>query len=55
MGAAKRTDHLDFVSVFATELRHGDNVIVKAGDVVLADGEVIEGIVNILLNALGFA
>jgi K+-transporting ATPase ATPase B chain len=38
------TDHLDFLSVFATDLRRGDHVIVKAGDLVPADGEVIEGI-----------
>jgi K+-transporting ATPase ATPase B chain len=37
-------DHLDFESVFATELRIGDAVLVKQGDLVPADGEVIEGI-----------
>jgi K+-transporting ATPase ATPase B chain len=37
-------DHLDFVSVFATELRRGDCVIVKAGDLIPADGEIVEGI-----------
>ncbi len=41
------TDHLDFVSVFATELRRGDHVIVKSGDLMPADGEVIEGIASV--------
>src|SRR6476469_3093898 len=41
------TDHLDFVSVFATELRRGDHVIVKSGDLLPADGEVIEGIASV--------
>jgi K+-transporting ATPase ATPase B chain len=38
------TDHLDFLSVFATELQRGDHVLVKAGDLIPADSEVIEGI-----------
>src|SRR5689334_3588265 len=38
------TDHLDFLPVFATDLRRGDYVIVKADDLVPADGEVVEGI-----------
>jgi K+-transporting ATPase ATPase B chain len=41
------TDHLDFLSVFATELRRGELVIVKAGDLVPADGEVMEGIASV--------
>jgi K+-transporting ATPase ATPase B chain len=40
-------DHLDFLSVFATDLRRGDHVLVKAGDLVPADGEVIEGIASV--------
>jgi K+-transporting ATPase ATPase B chain len=40
-------DHLDFLSVFATELRRGDFVIVKAGDLIPADGEVVEGIASV--------
>ena len=31
------TDHLDFLSVFATELQRGDHVLVKAGDLIPAD------------------
>ena len=46
------TDHLDFVSVFATELRRGDHVIVKAGDLMPADGEVIEGIAAVDESAI---
>jgi K+-transporting ATPase ATPase B chain len=41
------SDHLDFVSVFATELRVGDYVLVKAGDPIPADGEVVEGIASV--------
>ena len=41
------TDHLDFLSVFATELRRGDFVLVKTGDLIPADGEVIEGIASV--------
>src|SRR6478752_3763248 len=33
-------NHLDFLSVFATDLRSGDLVLVKAGDLIPADGEV---------------
>jgi K+-transporting ATPase ATPase B chain len=40
-------DHLDFESVFATELRVGDYVLVKAGDLIPADGEVVEGIASV--------
>ncbi|HKT58570.1 MAG TPA: potassium-transporting ATPase subunit KdpB [Gemmatimonadales bacterium] len=40
-------DHLDYLSVFATELRRGDYVIVKAGDLIPADGEVVEGIASV--------
>jgi K+-transporting ATPase ATPase B chain len=45
-------DHLDFLSVFATELRRGDHVIVKAGDLIPADGEVIEGIASVDESAI---
>jgi K+-transporting ATPase ATPase B chain len=40
-------NHLDFLSVFATELRSGDYVIVKAGDLIPADGEVVEGVASV--------
>jgi K+-transporting ATPase ATPase B chain len=40
-------DHLDYESVFATELRAGDHVFVKAGDIIPADGEVVEGIASV--------
>jgi K+-transporting ATPase ATPase B chain len=45
-------DHLDFVSVFATELRRGDHVLVKAGDLLPADGHVIEGIASVDESAI---
>jgi len=45
-------DHLDFVSVFATELRRGDHVLVKAGDLLPADGDVIEGIASVDESAI---
>src|ERR1700710_1295810 len=35
-------DHLDFELVFATELEVGDYVLVKTGDLIPADGEVVE-------------
>jgi K+-transporting ATPase ATPase B chain len=40
-------DHLDIELVFATDLRIGDHVIVKAGEVIPADGEVVEGIASV--------
>jgi K+-transporting ATPase ATPase B chain len=40
-------DHLDIELVFATELRVGDHVVVKAGEVIPADGEVVEGIASV--------
>ena len=40
-------DHLDFEPVFATELRVGDAVLVKAGDLIPADGDVVEGIASV--------
>jgi K+-transporting ATPase ATPase B chain len=45
-------DHLDFLSVFATELRRGDHVLVKSGDLLPADGEVIEGIASVDESAI---
>jgi K+-transporting ATPase ATPase B chain len=45
-------DHLDFLSVFATELRTGDFVLVKAGDLVPADGEVVEGVASVDESAI---
>jgi len=41
------TNHLDFLSVFATELRRGDFVLVQAGELIPADGEVIEGVASV--------
>jgi potassium-transporting ATPase ATP-binding subunit len=40
-------DHLDFESVFAMELGVGDSVLVKAGDLIPADGDVVEGIASV--------
>jgi potassium-transporting ATPase ATP-binding subunit len=43
----KPGDHLDFEPVFATELRVGDYALVKTGDLVPADGEVVEGMASV--------
>ena len=40
-------NHLEFLSVFATDLRSGDYVLVKAGDLIPADGEVVEGVASV--------
>ncbi|HEY7482135.1 MAG TPA: potassium-transporting ATPase subunit KdpB [Gemmatimonadales bacterium] len=40
-------NHLDFLSVFATELRRGDYVLVQAGDLIPADGDVVEGVASV--------
>jgi potassium-transporting ATPase ATP-binding subunit len=45
-------DHLDFLSVFATELHTGDHVLVKAGDLIPADGEVVEGVASVDESAI---
>jgi K+-transporting ATPase ATPase B chain len=45
-------NHLDFHSVFATELRAGDYVLVKAGDLIPADGEVVEGVASVDESAI---
>ncbi len=44
---ANPLDHLEFDAVFATDLRAGDYVLVKAGDLIPADGEVVEGIASV--------
>ena len=45
-------DHLDFLLVFATELRSGDHVIVTTGDLIPSDGEVIEGVASVDESAI---
>ncbi len=40
-------NHLDFLSVFATELRRDDFVLVQAGDLIPADGDVVEGVASV--------
>ncbi|MGH7536470.1 MAG: potassium-transporting ATPase subunit KdpB, partial [Gemmatimonadales bacterium] len=45
-------DRLEFLSVFATELRAGDHVLVKAGDLIPADGEVVEGVASVDESAI---
>jgi K+-transporting ATPase ATPase B chain len=45
-------NHLDFLSVFATDLRAGDVVLVKAGELIPADGEVIEGVASVDESAI---
>lgn len=40
------------VSVIATELKKGDNVICKAGEIIPSDGEVIEGIASVDESAI---
>jgi K+-transporting ATPase ATPase B chain len=49
---ADPTNHLDFLSVFATELRRGDYVLVKAGDLIPADGEIVEGVASVDESAI---
>ncbi len=45
-------NHLDFQSVFATELRSGDHVLVKSGDLIPSDGEVVEGVASVDESAI---
>jgi potassium-transporting ATPase ATP-binding subunit len=45
-------NHLEFLSVFATELRSGDYVLVKADDLIPADGEVVEGVASVDESAI---
>ncbi len=45
-------DHLDFLQVFATELRSGDHVIVTAGNLIPSDGEVVEGVASVDESAI---
>jgi potassium-transporting ATPase ATP-binding subunit len=40
-------NHLEFLSVFATELRRGDFVLVQAGELIPADGEVVQGVASV--------
>ncbi len=44
---ARPGDRLDFEEVFASTLRRGDHLIVKAGDLIPADGEVVEGVASV--------
>ena len=45
-------NHLEFLSVFATELRTGDHVFVKADELIPADGEVVEGVASVDESAI---
>jgi potassium-transporting ATPase ATP-binding subunit len=45
-------DHLDFLLVFATELRSGDHVLVTTGDLIPSDGEVVEGVASVDESAI---
>ncbi|MGH7527950.1 MAG: potassium-transporting ATPase subunit KdpB [Gemmatimonadales bacterium] len=45
-------NHLEFESVPATDLRRGDHVLVKAGDLIPADGEVVEGVASVDESAI---
>jgi K+-transporting ATPase ATPase B chain len=45
-------DHLDFLQVFATDLRSGDHVIVTAGNLIPSDGEVVEGVASVDESAI---
>jgi K+-transporting ATPase ATPase B chain len=49
---ARPGDHLDYVQVFATDLRKGDLVLVTPGDVIPGDGEVVEGIASVDESAI---
>jgi len=45
-------NHLDFELVFATELRRGDYVLVAAGNLIPADGDVIDGVASVDESAI---
>jgi K+-transporting ATPase ATPase B chain len=45
-------DHLDFQSVAATELRAGDYVLCKPGDIIPSDGDVAEGVASVDESAI---
>ncbi len=45
-------NHMEFESVPATELRRGEHVLVKAGDLIPADGEVVEGVASVDESAI---
>ena len=47
-----RHDQLDDLSVFATELRGGDDVVVEAGQVIPGDGEIVEGVASVDESAI---
>jgi K+-transporting ATPase ATPase B chain len=49
---SKPGDHLDYTVVAATDLRLGDYVIVKAFELIPADGEVVEGVASVDESAI---
>ena len=49
---ADPANHLEFRSVFATELRLGDHVLVQAGELIPADGDVLEGVATVDESAI---
>ena len=49
---AKKMEHEKTTDVFAAELRRGDIVVCEAGDMIPADGEVIEGIATVDESAI---
>jgi K+-transporting ATPase ATPase B chain len=45
-------DHLDFDTVFGTELKVGDHVIVVPGNIIPGDGTVVEGVASVDESAI---
>jgi K+-transporting ATPase ATPase B chain len=49
---ARKIDNGKEITVSASELRNGDTVVCEAGDIIPADGEVIEGIASVNESAI---
>lgn len=49
---ARKTDNQKEVMVWATDLKKGDKVVCEAGDVIPADGDVIDGIASVDESAI---
>jgi K+-transporting ATPase ATPase B chain len=52
MRLARADAHLEFTMVAATDLHLGDHVLVKAGELIPADGEVVEGVASVDESAI---
>ncbi len=49
---ARPDDHLEFTMVAATELKSGQYVLITAGELIPADGEVVEGVASVDESAI---